>query len=191
MQRWLDGYCRFLEMLLAAMLTVMVVLVFGNVVLRYAFNSGITVSEELSRWLFVWLTMLGAIVAIARHGHLGTDVLVARLGLTGKKVCAAIAHVLMLFVTWLLLRGLWEQVQINMTVSAPASGWPIGIVYLAGVVFAVSAIVLLAINFVAAMRSRGDDPALVMVRESEDLELIEPRDGERSEGGKPRDGGRA
>ena len=57
----------------------MVVLVFGNVVLRYAFNSGITVSEELSRWLFVWLTFLGAIVALKEHGHLGTDMLVGRL----------------------------------------------------------------------------------------------------------------
>ena len=134
MRVWLERYCSLLELLLAAMLTVMVVLVFGNVVLRYAFNSGITVSEELSRWLFVWLTMLGAVVAIARHGHLGTDVLVGRLGLTGKKVCAAIAHVLMLYVTWLLLRGVWEQTQINMNVSAPASGWPVGIVYLAGIV---------------------------------------------------------
>ena len=33
-------------------LAVMVVLVFGNVVLRYAFNSGLTMSEEVSRWLF-------------------------------------------------------------------------------------------------------------------------------------------
>ena len=44
----------------------MVVLVFGNVVLRYGFNSGITISEELSRWLLVWLTFLGAIVALRR-----------------------------------------------------------------------------------------------------------------------------
>ena len=51
----------------------MVVLVFGNVVLRYGFNSGITVSEELSRWLLVWLTFLGAIVAVREHAHLGVD----------------------------------------------------------------------------------------------------------------------
>jgi TRAP-type transport system small permease protein len=187
MKVWLERYCRLLEVLLAAMLGIMVVLVFGNVVLRYLFNSGITVSEELSRWLFVWLTMLGAVVAIARHGHLGTDVLVGRLGITGKKVCAAISHVLMLYVTWLLLDGLWQQTQINMNVSAPASGLPVGIVYIAGLVFAGSAIVLLAINFVAAMRSRGDDAALVMVRESEDLGLLE----ERTHADERRDGGRA
>ena len=46
-------YCKALEALLVLALAVMVLLVFGNVVLRYAFNSGITVSEEVSRWLFI------------------------------------------------------------------------------------------------------------------------------------------
>ena len=40
---------------------------------------GITVSEEVSRWLFVYLTFLGAIVALHEHGHLGVDMLVRRL----------------------------------------------------------------------------------------------------------------
>ena len=79
MTRIFSWYCRGLEGLMALMLAIMVVMVFGNVVLRYGFNSGITVSEEVSRWLFVWMTFLGAIVAVREHGHLGTDMLVARL----------------------------------------------------------------------------------------------------------------
>ena len=70
------AYCRVLDSLIAGALAVMVVLVFGNVLLRYIFNSGITVSEELSRWLFVWMTFLGAVSALKDHGHLGTDMLV-------------------------------------------------------------------------------------------------------------------
>ncbi|NOK07324.1 TRAP transporter small permease subunit, partial [Myxococcus xanthus] len=58
MERWMDRYCRLLDFLMAGALAVMVAMVFGNVVLRYAFNTGITVSEEVSRWLFVWLTFL-------------------------------------------------------------------------------------------------------------------------------------
>jgi TRAP-type transport system small permease protein len=79
MSKVLDGCCRVLEVLMAAALAIMVVLVFGNVVLRYGFNSGITVSEEVSRWLFVWLTFLGAIVAMREHAHLGTGMLVSPL----------------------------------------------------------------------------------------------------------------
>ena len=55
LQTWIDRYCRLLSVLMVACLALMVVLVFGNVVMRYAFNSGFTLSEELSRWLFVWM----------------------------------------------------------------------------------------------------------------------------------------
>ena len=65
--------------------------VFGNVALRYGLNSGITVSEELSRWFFLWMTFLGAVVGLVERAHLGTDMLVGRLGTTGKRVCLALA----------------------------------------------------------------------------------------------------
>ena len=102
MNKVLSVYCRMLEWLLVVMLVVMVVLVFGNVVARYAFNSGITESEESSRWLFVWLTFLGAVVAVKERGHLGSDMLVSRLGPVGKRICLVVGQVLMLFATWLL-----------------------------------------------------------------------------------------
>ena len=44
---------RALEIVIVACLALMAVLVFGNVVLRYAFDSGIAVSEELSRLLTI------------------------------------------------------------------------------------------------------------------------------------------
>ena len=49
MAKLIDLYCQILKCIIAVSLAVMVVLVFGNVVLRYIFNSGITMSEELSR----------------------------------------------------------------------------------------------------------------------------------------------
>ena len=85
MAAFVEGIFHLLKGLIALCLAVMVVLVFGNVVLRYAFNLGITVSEELSRWLFVWMTFLGAIIAMREHGHLGVDMLVSRLPPWGKK----------------------------------------------------------------------------------------------------------
>ena len=57
-------YCKLLDALTAALLLIMVVLVFGNVVLRYGFNSGWTVSEEVARWAFIWVVFLGAIAAM-------------------------------------------------------------------------------------------------------------------------------
>lgn len=158
-----------LDGLIALALAIMVVLVFGNVVLRYAFNSGITVSEEVSRWLFVWLTFLGAIVALNEHGHLGTDVLVSRLGRTGRKICLAVSQMAMLYVTWLLFSGTLVQVRINADVEAPVTGMSVGIFYASGLFFAVSAALLLMRELLRTLTGRVSDEELVMVQESEDL----------------------
>jgi TRAP-type C4-dicarboxylate transport system permease small subunit len=153
---------------MALMLAIMVVMVFGNVVLRYGFNSGITVSEEVSRWLFVWMTFLGAIVAVREHGHLGTDMLISKLPTWGKKLCLYLAHGLMLFASYLLLTGSWQQTLINWDVSAPTTGASVGIFYFVGVVFGVSAIVFLLYDLWLALSGKLSDAELVMVHESEE-----------------------
>ncbi len=109
MKRVVDWYFRALKFFIVACLVVMVVLVFGNVVLRYAFNTGITVSEELSRWLFVWLTFVGAVIALRDHAHLGMDSVVSRLPTTAKKVCFFVSNVLILYALWLFLDGSWHR----------------------------------------------------------------------------------
>ena len=98
LEKFMDGFCKALSMVMAACLAVMVVLVFGNVVMRYAFNSGITLSEELSRWLFVWVTFLGAIVAMKEGAHLGSDTIVSKLSVRWQKIFLVIGHGLMLFI---------------------------------------------------------------------------------------------
>ena len=173
MNRLIDGYCRLLEWTIALVLAVMVLLVFGNVLLRYAANSGITVSEELSRWLFVWMTFLGAIVAVKEHGHLGTDMLVSRLGPTGKRVCLVLGQALMLYATWLLFWGSLAQARINADVEAPVTGLSVAIFYSAGIVFAVSAGLLLLREMWRTVTGQLRDDELVMVQESDDLAQVD------------------
>jgi TRAP-type C4-dicarboxylate transport system permease small subunit len=143
------------------------------VVLRYAFNSGITVSEEVSRWLFVWLTFLGAIVALRQHGHLGVDMLVRRLPNVGKRACLIITQLLMLYATWLLLQGSWEQTLINWDVAAPASGLSTGWFYGVGVVYGVSTGLILLADLYRTVTGKLSDEELVMVKESEEQEEFE------------------
>ena len=173
MSKLIDGYCRVLDALIALMLAVMVVLVFGNVVMRYAFNSGITVSEEVSRWLFVWLCFLGAIVALKEHAHLGSDMLVSRLSVTGKKVCLVISQLLMLYITWLIFSGSLAQARINFDVEAPVTGASVAIFYGAGVVFAVSAGILLLRELWRTVTGQLREDELVMVKESEEAGELE------------------
>lgn len=167
-RKLIHHYCRLLSWLIAAGLALMVVLVFGNVVLRYAFNSGITVSEELSRWLFVWMTFLGAVVAVKDRDHLGTDMLIGRLGTTGKKVCLFLTYVLMLFACGLLLKGSWDQAVINWTSTSAVMEVSLSWLYFPGIAFAVLGGLVLAMDLFDLVTGRVGDDALTMIQESEE-----------------------
>lgn len=165
---FLDRCCQVLEAVIAFCLALMVVLVFGNVFLRYAMNSGITLSEELSRWAFVWMTFLGAIVALKEHGHLGTDMLVSRLGPFGKKICLGASYVLMLFACWLLFKGAYEQALINLDSTSAVMEVSMAWIYLPGIVFAVLGGLILSAEFIRLLTGHMRDEDLVMIQESEE-----------------------
>jgi TRAP-type C4-dicarboxylate transport system permease small subunit len=141
--RCVDAAARLVELVLVALMAAMVLLVFGNVVLRYGFNAGITVSEELSRWFFVWMTFLGAAVGLKERAHLGTDLLIGRLGPGGRRVCLAVARLLMLGCTVLVLAGSWTQWRINLDAEAPVTGLSMAWLTTAGLVFAALTLPLL------------------------------------------------
>lgn len=174
-QSWLDKYCRLLTALMVAALAIMVVLVFANVVLRYVFNSGITLSEELSRWLFVWLTFMGAIVAMHEGAHLGTDMLVSRMSVRGKKACLVLGHVLMLYICWMLFKGSLDQVKINWDSTSAVMEVSQAFFYSSGVVCAASGAVILLNHLWRLLRGELSETELIGIRESEEEPVDLPK----------------
>ncbi|MDQ7988197.1 MAG: TRAP transporter small permease [Candidatus Dactylopiibacterium sp.] len=168
LDRFLNACCRLLDGLVAGMLAVMVVLVFGNVVLRYAFNSGISLSEELSRWLFVWMTFLGAAVALAERRHLGTDIVVAALPRAARRACLIVAHLLMLAVCGLIFSGALAQVRINLGTTSAVMEVPVAGFYASGVAFALLSALILLRDLARLLGGRAADADLPLTQESED-----------------------
>ncbi|MFJ7509017.1 TRAP transporter small permease [Peribacillus simplex] len=158
-----------LNIIMAAALAIMVVLVFGNVVLRYFFNSGITWSEEMSRYLFIWLTFLGAIGAFKNKEHLGVDMVIKRLPNKMKKVVLVISDLMMLFVLLLILDGSWKMTLINIDSTAPATGMPLAFVYGTGILVSVSMGSMIIYNLYRIFFNKIKDEELVMISESEEL----------------------
>ena len=168
MNKLIDYYCKVIGYLIAALMAVMVVLVFGNVFMRYALNSGFTLSEELSRWLFVWMTFLGAVAALRENGHLGTDMLVGRLGPMGKRICMGLSLVLMLFCDWLIFKGSYDQMMINLDSTSAVMEVSQGWFYAAGVVFAVLSAPILLGDLWRLLTGQIDDDHLMLIQESEE-----------------------
>ena len=167
-QKLIDQICRLLSLLMVVFLSLMVLMVFGNVVLRYGFNTGITMSEELSRWLFVWMTFLGALVALRHHAHLGTDSLVSRLPVMGKKICLGLTHLLMLYLCWLMFSGAWQQTVINWTSTSAVMEARMGYFYASGVFFAVFAMLFILNDFWKLVSGQLSEAELIGVIESEE-----------------------
>lgn len=170
LNRMLAVLCRWLDTLAGLLLAVMVVLVFGNVVLRYAFNSGIALSEELSRWLFVWITFLSAAVALRERRHLGTDALVGRLPRPLRKACLVLSCLLMLWVDWLLFEGSLAQVKINWTTASPVMEVPVAIFYASGMAFAILAALILLADLLKLLSGQVTDADLLLVQDTEELQ---------------------
>jgi TRAP-type C4-dicarboxylate transport system permease small subunit len=168
-QKLIDGYCRALAWLMVISLALMVIMVFGNVVMRYVFNSGLTLSEELSRWLFVWLTFMGGVVALNERAHLGTDTLISRLPRGGKKLCLLIALVLMLVCCWLIFKGALEQVKINWDSTSAVMETSMGYFYASGMVFSILAAPVLVLQLFRLVTGQMSDNELVNISESEDV----------------------
>ncbi|MBP2310685.1 TRAP transporter small permease subunit [Azospirillum melinis] len=123
---------RITEWIMAAMLAVMVGLVFGNVVLRYIFNSGLVAAEEIARLMFVWLVFLGATVALRHQRHLGLEILQARLPFKVRRACAVIAHLMMLYALYLFVQGSWMQLLIGMETFSTVLRFPMAFYAAAG-----------------------------------------------------------
>lgn len=173
LDRLIAGLMRQLEAVIGVVLAVMVVLVFGNVVLRYGFNSGIAISEEVSRYLFIWLTFLGAIVAVHEHAHLGVDTLVKLLPRGGKLFCVIASELLMLFAVALLFWGSWKQTLINLATRSPVSEVPLALIYIAGLVASVAMFGLILRNLYRILFVGVADEELILTVESEDLANLE------------------
>jgi TRAP-type transport system small permease protein len=84
-----------------------------------------------------------------------------------------LGHLLMLYITWLVFQGSLAQARINLEVEAPVTGSSVAIFYSAGVVFAVSAGVLLLRGLWRVLSGRLTVNELVMVRESEEAAELE------------------
>ena len=113
-------FYRLLDYVLIFLIGGMALMVFVNVVMRYTMNSGIPVTEELSRFFFVWLTFIGAVVAHRHNLHMGMETFVAMMGRKGRMLMMGLSDLLIIGCSFVLFWGSWKQLPINMSMLAPA-----------------------------------------------------------------------
>lgn len=108
----MDALGRFVnrleETLISAILGLMTLITFANVIARYVFNSNILWALETTVFLFAWLILIGMSYCVKITAHLGVDAVVAALPAGARKICSLIAVTACIVFAALLMKGAWD-----------------------------------------------------------------------------------
>ena len=121
-----------LKSALAILMTAMVASVVWQVLSRYLFVVPAAWTEELARFLLIWIGMLGAAYAYRHGSHLGIDLLAKKFGESGRRILHRLIHtVCLLFAASVLVAGGGSLVSMTWELKqySAAIGLPIAYVY--------------------------------------------------------------
>ncbi|MDA9317183.1 TRAP transporter small permease [Puniceicoccaceae bacterium] len=131
LKKWM---IRTLEVVLIVIVALLVLDVVWGVFTRYVMSEQAKWSEELARFLLVWVALLGSALAFGVKAHLGVDYFVGRLHPESRKLTAIVSHIAVLFfAATVFVYGGMRVVgdALTMEQMTPALGWKMGYVYLA------------------------------------------------------------
>lgn len=157
-----------LNVVLGIFMSLMFLFLFLNIVLRYVFNSGIPWAEEMSRFLFIWVTFLGAIVALKDNQHLGVSALIKRCPPTLKKFLYLVSSVIVIYVLFLSLVGSWRMTVLGKHNFASTTGLSLAWMWGVGVITFASMLAITVYKLYTAMFVKGAIDKLVELKGSED-----------------------
>ncbi|MEM6979857.1 MAG: TRAP transporter small permease [Planctomycetota bacterium] len=123
---------RCLEVVVMLSVAVMVLDVLWGVLSRFVLRDPSRWTEEVATMLLIWVTLLGAALALAREEHLGVDYLVKKLDPAAQRCMRLFVDVIvMAFAIVVMILGGWTLTRETFLVNqvSPALGIKIGYVY--------------------------------------------------------------
>ncbi len=141
---------RAIRVIMALLMAVMVVIACWQVFSRYVLNNPSVVTEELLRFLLIFLGMIGSVYSFGSGEHLAFslvhDKVRRRTARGGTGMDIFIRTVNIVFALLVLVFGGWLQVKNNLNQISPVLTWTMGYVYLMLPLAGVLIIVLEVIN---------------------------------------------
>ena len=169
----MDKLFKGIDYLTGILTGLMVLFVFMNVVLRTCFNSGLTWSEELSRYLFVFVTYVGAISAMRVNGHLGVDTLISRVPRPLQMVMYVVSQLVIAALMCILVHGSGKMVLQNTESRTAALGISYALLYSVGIITGVSIAAMAVANIVYAVTHPSEISSIVSMTTDEDEIMAE------------------
>lgn len=102
--------CKYLIISIVALLAVILI---AAVFYRYALNNAIAWSEEASKYLMVWLTFLGAPIALRNAAHINIDLLIKLFPPRGRQAFYLAINLVIIVTMGILLWKGWEFAELG------------------------------------------------------------------------------
>lgn len=135
---------RLTDGMMALLMAFMVVAVFGNVVLRYAFGTGWAGAEELSRLAFVWLVFVGVASSMRRGELMCFRMIRDRFPGLAQRLVDSCSWLLVTVASLLSAVGAWNQMEYGWGNVSTVTGYPLVLTMLP-ILCCMSALVILAL----------------------------------------------
>ena len=123
---WLQTVIRWA---LCLLMSLMVVIVFANVIARYYLSASLAWSEEVARFMLIWLVFIGAVLAYVNDEHLGLDIIVQLFPRRIRYGLAVVADLLIMVAIYLVIHGGAVLMRDSWEWGSPATDTPYGYVY--------------------------------------------------------------
>jgi TRAP-type C4-dicarboxylate transport system permease small subunit len=128
--RLIDMLERLLKAVVVMILAVLGAILFSQVFTRYVLSFSVSWSEELSRYLLVWLSLLGASMAFRKREHIAVQLANYYLGARANHVINLFVDLMIMTFAWTLIKYGRMLVEQNMAQYSWAVPWlPIGMIY--------------------------------------------------------------
>lgn len=146
MLKIVKGINQLINIITVICILLMSIFVFANVVSRYVFNYSIAWSEEMSRFLFVWMVFLGTILVTKEKSLLDVDIFVNKLSRKTRKIVDLISNIIILLILVIVLVGSWKLTVVNLHSYAPGTGIPYAFLYGIGIILSIGMIIIIIVN---------------------------------------------
>lgn len=124
-----DKLLQVIGWLITIMAAVLIIVVFSNVIGRYFFHFALAWAEETARFLFIWLSFLGAVLANANYGHMHLDIFVRWAPRKVGQLMVLAANLIILVILGLVVDGGITMTVQNYNWQTPALEISYGLVY--------------------------------------------------------------
>lgn len=155
---------RILEAILAGLLVAAVVVAFVAVIYRYALDSALSWSFEISLALLTYITFLGAYLALRKGAHLRVEILVDRLPRPVRGLAFLLNQALVGVLGWIMAwhggRQVLRFTDQTTTVLEISTAWYYAAIPIAGALILADAVVIGSIGAVRFIRGEEADPRL-------------------------------